>query len=219
MHISVVAGHLANAPQIIAVILAGGQARRMGGGDKALHKLGRTTLLERLIMHLRPQCAAIVISANGDPRRFEAYDLPVIPDSTENASGPLAGILAGMHWTSTEHPDATHILSVTGDTPFVPDNLASRLASGIQDTPHLIACASSGTRIHPPLALWPLALKDSLETFMTGEDRKSVKNFASRHGFVAIDWPITPYDPFFNINTPEDLAKANELVLSGLIID
>ena len=219
MHISVVAGHLAQAPQIIAVILAGGQARRMGGGDKALRMLGQTTLLEFLIPRLRPQCAAIVISANGDPRRFEAYDLPVIPDSTEDASGPLAGILAGMHWTATEHPDATHILSVTADTPFIPDNLASRLASSTQNAPHPIACASSGTRIHAPVALWPLGLKNSLETFMAGEDRKSVQNFASRHGFVAIDWPIIPYDPFFNINTPEDLEKANELVLSGLIID
>ena len=219
MHSSVPAGHLAQAQQIIAVILAGGQSRRMGGGDKALRMLGQTTLLECLVARLRPQCAAIVISANGDPRRFEANDLPVIPDSTQDASGPLAGILAGMHWASNQHPDATLILSVTADTPFIPDNLVSRLISGTRNASHLIACASSGKRIHPPIALWPLALKNSLETFMAGKDRKSGQNFASRNGFVAIDWPIMPYDPFFNINTPEDLAKAKELVHSGLIIN
>ena len=203
--------------RIVGVILAGGQSRRMGGGDKPLGLLAGRTLLERLIERVAPQCSRLVISANGDPSRFVKFTLPVISDPDGNHAGPLAGILAAMRWTQTEVPSATHVVSIPGDTPFIPPDLVARLAFETGKKSKQIAVAASCGRMHPPIAIWPISLLPALETFLFEEQLSRVTAFLERHGAIEVEWPSEPYDPFFNINTPDDMARASELIAHGLV--
>ena len=152
--------------RIVGVILAGGQSRRMGGGDKSLARLAGRTLMDRVIGRFAPQCAGIVISANGDPSRFANFKLPVIGDLEESHAGPLAGILAAMHWARREMPTATHIASVTADAPLIPHDLVARLALKATEQSNEIAVARSAGQTHPPIALWPVNLLKSLEHYL-----------------------------------------------------
>jgi molybdopterin-guanine dinucleotide biosynthesis protein A len=199
------------------VILAGGRSRRMGGGDKGLLQLGPETMLAHVIAGLRPQVAALALNANGDPARFRAFRLDVVADPVGGFVGPLAGILAGLRWAARRVPDATHVLSASVDTPFLPADLGHRLARGLAAAAGSeIALGQSAGVVHPVIGLWPVALADDLDLALRGGRRK-VLEWADRHGAIRV--PFEPVsvagqmvDPFFNANTPDDFAVARRLI-------
>ncbi|KAF0211174.1 molybdenum cofactor guanylyltransferase MobA [Methylocystis sp.] len=193
----------------IGVILAGGLARRMGGGDKPLVEIAGRPILQHVIDRLKLQCGRLAINANGDPARFSAFGLPVICDSVEGFAGPLAGVLAGMDFGAAK--GAAHVLSAPGDTPFLPADLLSRLQAARTRTGATIAVAASNGRTHHAVALWPVALRDDLRRALVAEDERRVSAFIGRYANAVVDWPIEPYDPFFNVNQPEDLARAEAI--------
>lgn len=187
----------------MAVILAGGLARRMGGGDKCRIVVGGQTILARTIATIRPQAKHLAINANGDPARFADTTLPVLPDTVPGYPGPLAGILAGLEWAALL--GAAWLLTVPGDCPFLPPDLAARLHAARGDA--TFACATSGGRVHPVAALWPTALRTELHQALLAGERK-IDAYTARHALATADWPTRPHDPFFNINKPEDVTLA-----------
>ncbi len=198
-------------PATLGLVLAGGLARRMGGGDKARIRVGGTTILERVLAGLAPQCRRVIINANGDPARFADAGLSVVADSVPDFAGPLAGILAGLDWMAANAPDIEWLASVPGDCPFLPKNLVvrlheARIAAGVP-----LACARSGERRHPVVALWPVALRDDLRRALIEEDLHKIELWTARHGVGIAEWPAAPVDPFFNVNTPEDAARAQSI--------
>ena len=201
---------------IAGIILAGGQSRRMGGGDKTLLALGGRSLLDHVVKRLVPQVGPLALSANGDPARFAGFGLPVLADTVEGYAGPLAGILTGIEWASIA---CDAVVTVAGDTPFFPKSMVERLAAAAATKPGAIAVASSGGRRHPTFALWPLGLHDALRRFLVDEDNRRVSTFIDRHDVVEVEFPMLAsgeqqIDPFFNINTPDDLAIAERLLQS-----
>lgn len=199
------------AAPVLGVILAGGLARRMGGGDKVLIRLGGWSLLARIARRLGPQCGAgLALNANGDAARFAEFPGPVIADSVPDRPGPLAGILAGLdHAASLGIGD---IVTVSGDAPFLPEDLVARLWQARREAGAPIALAESGGRRHFTVALWPAGLRDDLRAALTERDERRVGMFIARHGAVAVPWPAEPVDPFLNLNAPEDLAAAEALL-------
>lgn len=196
------------------VILAGGQASRMGGGDKGLLKLGGDTLMARVIDRLSSQAAPLAINANGDPARFAGFGLPVLPDSVPGFVGPLAGVLAGLDWAAGL--GATAIVTVAADTPFFPVDLVERLRreAGGMDRPLVLAATPDpdrGIARHPTFGLWPVALRDDLRTALDDGLRKVVL-WTDRHGGRTALFPAGATDPFFNINRPEDLDRAQAMM-------
>ncbi len=191
--------------QPLGVILAGGQARRMGGGDKGLLTLGRGTILGRVIDRLEPQVAGLALNANGDATRFAAFGLPVLADSIEGFAGPLAGVLAGLDWAAAKGAD--HIVTAAADTPFFPSDLVPRLLLAAEAEGQPIALARTDNGRHPTFGLWPTALRDDLRTALVEGTRKVVA-WTDRHGMAFADFPSGGFDPFFNVNTREDLALA-----------
>jgi len=200
-----------NFPPTLGLLLAGGLAGRMGGGDKPLRPIAGQTILAHVIARLGPQCDALLINANGDPARLSSYRLPVAADSVQDFAGPLAGILAGLDWMAQHRPDLGWLVSVAADTPFIPLDLVARLHQARVQANLPLACAASDGRKHPVIALWPVALRDDLRHALIVEDERKVSRFASRHGVAIADWPGQPVDPFFNANTPDDLAEAERL--------
>ncbi|NMJ43121.1 molybdenum cofactor guanylyltransferase MobA [Roseomonas sp. JC162] len=195
----------------LGVILAGGLARRMGGGDKPLRVLGGKPMLDHALGRLAPQVAGVIVNANGDPARFAGYGLPVVPDGLPDHPGPLAGILAALDWAAEHRPDLPWVVSVPGDSPFIPADLVARLHAARDETGQPLACARSGGQTHPPVGLWPVALRSDLRAALTGGERK-IDRWTARHGCAHVDWPDRPVDPFFNANAPEDLAAAEALL-------
>jgi molybdopterin-guanine dinucleotide biosynthesis protein A len=195
----------------LGLVLAGGLARRMGGGDKAMIRIGGKTILERVLERLRPACANIVLNANGDPARFARFGLPVIADSIPDFAGPLAGILAGLDWAATHAPGVSDVMSTPGDCPFLPWNMAERLHQARQVAKLPLACARSGDWRHPVVGLWPVALREDLRTALTVDGLRKIEVWTARHGIAIADWPAVPVDPFFNVNTPEDAAAAERI--------
>ena len=185
------------------VILAGGLSRRMGGGDKTLLALDGRPILDHVIDRLRPQTTALAINANGDPARFARFDLPILPDTVDGHPGPLAGVLAAMRFAAKKGGDA--VLTAPADTPFLPRDLARRL--GEARPADGIAMASGAGRTHPVCALWPVSLADTLERTLRDEDERRIIRFAERHGLAIVPFDDDD-DPFFNVNTPDDLATA-----------
>ncbi|UCI05706.1 molybdenum cofactor guanylyltransferase MobA [Mesorhizobium sp. B1-1-8] len=203
---------------VSGIILAGGLSRRMGGGDKPLLSLGNRRLVDRVAARLQPQVGALAINANGDPERFTVAGLPVLPDTVPDYPGPLAGVLTGLEWAAM-NPACEALASAAGDTPFFPRDVVERLAEAARKQPGTIAVASSAGRWHPTFALWPLGLRDVLRHFLVDEDNRRVSAFMERHGFVQVEFPMIEaeglrIDPFFNINTPDDLAQAERLLQS-----
>ena len=196
----------------VGLLLAGGQSRRMGGGDKALRALGASTLLDRVIGRLRPQVDALVLNANGDPARFALFALPVVPDSIPGFAGPLAGVLAGLDWAAAHRPDCPYIVSVATDAPFIPTDLVARLAYGLAEAGADLACAASGGRAHPVFGLWPVGLREDLRRAVVDEAIRKVDLWTGRHRLVTVPFPDTPVDPFFNANRPEDFNAAAALL-------
>lgn len=195
-----------------AVILAGGLSTRMGGGNKALRMLAGETLLSRVIARLSPQCGRLAINANGEPEQFAAYGLPVIADGIGGFAGPLAGVLAGMEWAAAEGADS--LVSVSVDTPFLPEDLVHRLREAAGRSGVAIAASpddSGQLRDHPTCALWPVSLRGELhEALESGLHR--IGQFAAAHDPGRAVFDSRPLDPFLNLNTPEDLARAARLV-------
>ena len=208
--------------QPLGVILAGGLATRMGGGDKGLLEIGGEPLLQRVIDRIEPQVGGLALNANGDAGRFARYRLPVLPDTIPGFPGPLAGVLAGLDWAAEQGADS--IVTVAADTPFFPCDLVPRLLLAAEDAPHLLALACTprsgdaalksggGKKInrHPTFGLWPVSLRDDLRAALEGGLRKVVL-WTDQHGAGEALFPAEPFDPFFNVNTPEDLARAQAL--------
>lgn len=194
-----------NALAPACVILAGGLARRMGGGDKPLRAIGGRTILDHVIGRIKPQCSALALNANGDPARFAQWNLPVIADSVEGFVGPLAGVLAGMDWAA---PQQEWLLSVAADCPFLPIDLVSLLAAAQQRDDADIIVASSGAQAHPVIALWRIALREDLRRALVEEQMRKIDRWTARYKVTHVEWPVEPVDPFFNANTPEDLTAA-----------
>jgi molybdopterin-guanine dinucleotide biosynthesis protein A len=194
------------------IILAGGLSRRMGGGDKALRKLGKTSLLAHAIAAVRPQCEGLLLSANGDDARLAEFGLPIVADDVPGFKGPLAGILAGLDWIAAHRPDMDYAISAAADTPFLPDDLAARLKDARVQHNALLACARSGTRTHPLAALWPVAIRQELRHALVEQDLRKAGDFLHKYRCAIADWPIDPFDPFINVNEPGDLAVAEAIL-------
>ena len=202
-------------PPTFGLVLAGGLARRMGGGDKARIEIGGGSILDRVLACLSGQCAGIIINANGDPARFADTDVPVVPDNVPGFVGPLAGILAGLDWLAEQNNGITWLLSVPGDCPFLPDDLVERLHQARRELGAgvALACARSGEWRHPVVGLWPLALRASLRKAVVDEGLRKIEVWTARHGVAVADWPAEPVDPFLNVNTPEDAERAERIAL------
>jgi len=198
--------------EIVGVLLAGGLSRRMGGGDKTLRRLAGRSILDHVIERVRPQVAALVLNANGDPSRFAEYDLPVVPDSVPGFAGPLAGVLAGLDWAAERRPDCALVASVPTDAPFLPRDLVARLLRGMKAEGADLACATSGDQAHPVVGLWPVRLRDALRQALVGEGIRKVDVWTGRYRLATIAFADTPIDPFFNANRPDDLAAAEALL-------
>ena len=206
----------------LGVILAGGLATRMGGGDKGLLQIGGQSLLARVRDRLEPQVAALALNANGDAARFADLGLPVVADSSDGVAGPRAGVLAGLDWAAGQGADA--IVTAAADTPFFPTDLVARLVAASKGQTHPLVLATtprtgeelkSGGRSkvnrHPTFGLWPVALRDDLRAALQDGLRKVVI-WTDQHGGREALFDATPFDPFFNVNTPADLTRAEELL-------
>jgi molybdopterin-guanine dinucleotide biosynthesis protein A len=195
----------------LGVVLAGGLARRMGGGDKALIEIAGQTILSRALDRMQPQCAAMILNANGDPKRFAPFNLPVVADDVPDFAGPLAGILAALEWAAAHEPSIEWMVSVPGDCPFLPRDLVTRLhaARALENKP--LACAKSGDWRHPVVGLWNVTLRADLRHALTVEQLHKIEIWTARHGVAIAEWPDQPVDPFFNVNSPEDRDRAAQI--------
>jgi molybdopterin-guanine dinucleotide biosynthesis protein A len=200
---------------VAGVLLAGGLARRMGGGDKPLRTIGGHTILDLVIARMRPQAAALVLNANGDPARFAAYGLPVVADSVADNPGPLAGVLAGLDWTAATRPDCPTVVSVPTDAPFLPGDLVARMAAQMAAEGADLACAASAGQAHPVIGLWPVRLRENLRRALADEGIRKVDVWTARYRLVTVSFDDKPVDPFFNANRPEDLDRAAALLANA----
>src|ERR1700688_23360 len=183
----------------------------MGGGDKARIKIGGASILQRVLARLAPQCGRVIINANGDATRFADTGLPVVADSVPDFAGPLAGILAGLDWAAQNAPAIEWLVSVPGDCPFLPKDLVTRLHQARVTSNVPLACARSGEWRHPVVGLWPVGLREDLRRALAGENLHKIELWTARHGIAIAEWPAAPFDPFFNVNTPEDAARAETI--------
>ena len=199
---------------IAGLVLAGGLSRRMGGGEKGLQQLGGQSMISRVIGRIAPQVDALAINANSDPEPYLNFGLPVLPDTIGGHAGPLAGVLTGLEWAATL-PGVTHIVSAATDTPFLPLDLVARF-SALAGPERIVIARSNGNR-HPVFGLWPVPLRQDLAQWLATSDTMKVLAWVNRHDFTFCDFEAdgdgVP-DPFFNANTPEELAEA-EAFLAG----
>lgn len=196
--------------QVVGVLLAGGLARRMGGGDKGLRTLGGKSILSIIIDRIAPQVDELILNANGDASRFDEYNLPVIADVIPDFAGPLAGVLTGLEWVRDNRPDVKWMVSLPTDAPFIPVDLVARLKKEIDDGADM-ACAKSGDRTHPVVGIWPVSLADDLRYAMVEEDIRKVDRWTGRYQTSHVEFDTTPIDPFFNANRAEDMVEAERL--------
>ena len=201
----------AETPSIPGLLLAGGLARRMGGGDKPMRQIAGRTILDRVIARLAPQCDGVILNANGDPNRFANFGLPVIPDTIGDFPGPLAGILAGLDWVAAHRPDVSWMLSAAADCPFLPRDLVARLQRARVQQDAQLAVAASGGQSHPVIGLWSVGLRDELRHALVVEDIRKIDRWTARYPLATVSWPAEPLDPFFNANTLDDIAEAERL--------
>jgi molybdopterin-guanine dinucleotide biosynthesis protein A len=204
---------------VTGVLLAGGQSRRMGGGDKGLLPLDGKFMLQHVIERLAPQVSALVLNANGDPRRFAGLGLPVVADSIAGFVGPLAGVLAGMRWSLAHAPERPFIVTAAGDAPLLPHDLVARLLRAVEGEGHRIALARSNGVLHPVIGLWPVTLAADLEEQL-GQGVRKVLEWTDRHGTVGVDFANAridgrEIDPFFNANTPQDFNELRGLLVQS----
>jgi molybdopterin-guanine dinucleotide biosynthesis protein A len=185
----------------------------MGGGDKGLRPVGGSSIIARVVAVMRPQCVGLVLNANGDPARLAELGLPVVADDLPGFQGPLAGILAGLDWIAAHHPESPRAVSVPTDTPFLPLDLVSRLETARAEAGADIAIACSGGREHPVVTLWPIEIRHALRKALVEDGLRKMGAFTSRCRVSRVEWPVAPYDPFFNANEPADLAAAEALAM------
>ncbi len=197
--------------QIAGVIVAGGQSRRWGGGDKFLTMIGSRTLLQRVSDRMSSQVRLLILNANGARGRFQDLGMAVVPDVVGGSLGPLAGVLTGLDWVRENLPGVPWVLSVPADAPFLPDNLAARLMEAIDSAGADMGCARSGGRTHPIVGLWPVALCDQLCHDLVTDEVRKIDAWTAAYHVAYADWPTDPIDPFFNINTRDDLDVAQAL--------
>ena len=198
---------------VVAVLLAGGRARRMGGGDKCLMALGGRPMLAHVIARLGPQAGHLVLNANGDPARFAGFDLPVVADAVADFAGPLAGVLTGLEWAKAHAPAASWVVTAPTDAPFLPRDLVQRLVRAADGADLAVAC--SGGRTHPVAGLWPVRLRSELRAALIDEGVRKIDLWTARYRLAEVAWPAEPVDPFFNANRPEDLARAKAILAEG----
>jgi molybdenum cofactor guanylyltransferase len=198
-------------PPTPGVLLAGGLARRMGGGDKPMRQIAGRTILDRVIARLKPQCEELILNANGDPARFASFGLPVIADTVKNFPGPLAGILAALDWAATNRPGVEFMLSAAADCPFLPRDLVARLHCARAEQNAQLAVAASAGQSHPVIGLWSVALREELRHALVVEDVRKIDRWTARYRLATETWPAEPLDPFFNANTMDDIAEAERL--------
>lgn len=203
--------------RIAGIILAGGQSRRMDGVDKALLPFGDRRVIDHVYARLSRQIEPVALNSNNEPILFSDLAVPVIPDDIDGFAGPLAGVLAAMEWANNQALPFTHIVTVATDTPFFPDNLVDTLRQAVADAPRgHIGVAASGNRLHPVFGLWPVFLKNDLRRWLSNEKNRRVVAWIESHPHKIADFPIittqsgASLDPFFNINTPEDIAEARQ---------
>ena len=200
-------------PPTLGVVLAGGLARRMGGDDKPMQRIAGRSLLDRVIERLSPQCDGLILSANGDPSRFAAFGLPVIADGVADFPGPLAGILAALEWTAGHRPDIAWVASAATDCPFLPRDLISGLHRARAAENAELAVAASGGQSHPVIGLWNVGLRQALRQALVADDIRKISRWTARYRLATATWPTEPIDPFFNVNTPEDIVRAETLAM------
>jgi molybdenum cofactor guanylyltransferase len=198
-------------PPTVGLVLAGGLARRMGGGDKARIAIGGVAILDRVLARLTPHCAHVILNANGDPARFASFGLTIVADEVPNFAGPLAGVLAGLEWVAKNKPEIGWLVTAPADCPFLPDDLVPRLHRAAREQGHRLACACSGEWRHPVVGIWPVALAADLRRALLDEGLHKIEAWTARYGVAIADWPATPVDPFFNVNTPDDVAAAERI--------
>ena len=187
-------------------LLAGGQARRMGGGDKNLRSLGGKPVLQHVIDGVDLNDRPVMINANGDPSRYAEFGLPVCADVIGEFAGPLAGILTGLEWMLANHPDCNHMVSLATDAPFLPSDLIARLEAGITSGVD-IAQAASLSRRHPVFAIWPATMSNALRMAIVEEGVRKIDDFTNRYKCVTVNFTGEP-DPFLNLNQPNDFDLA-----------
>ena len=200
---------------VAGIVLAGGLARRMGGGDKGLLELDGRPILDHVLERLRPQVHIAALNANGDPARFARWGVPVAADVLPGNPGPLVGVLTGMDWTVANLPGIDWIVTVPTDAPFLPRDLVARLLAAVAEQGADMACAVSGGQRHPVIGLWPVALRTDLRKAMLFEDIRKVDAWTGRHKVADVDFATDPVDPFFNVNRPEDLDEAERAFAAG----
>ncbi len=193
---------------VAGVLLAGGQSRRMGGGDKCLRPLGGQPILARIIETVAPQVSRLVINANGDPERFASFGVPVAADTVDGYAGPLAGVLTGMEWVAANAPECVWIATFATDAPFLPDDLVERLCEAVSNGAADMACAQSNSRRHPVFGLWPVALSAELRSALVVRGVRKVDDWTDGYNRREVEFAVDAIDPFFNVNRPEDLTAA-----------
>jgi molybdopterin-guanine dinucleotide biosynthesis protein A len=198
----------------VGVILAGGRGRRMGGADKAFLTLGGETLLARTIARARPQAGALVINANGEPERYAEFGLPVVPDVIGGFLGPIAGIVSGLEWMRANRPDAKWLASFACDCPFFPLDLVGRLVAQAEREGVSVAVAASGGRHHPVFAVWRADLPVSAEGALREQGLRKMDDFVACFANTRVEFEVGAVDPFFNINTRDDLVRAETMLAS-----
>jgi len=206
---------MAGSADIAGIVLAGGRGRRLGQGEKCLCRLGGRSLLEHAVGRAAPQTATLLLSFNGDARSLPACGLPVIPDSVPDFAGPLAGVLAGLEYLRAHQPGVRWLACFACDCPWFPRDLVQRLWRRAAHDECEVAVARSAGRLHPVFALWSCDLAATLRDALVRRDMRGAGEFLRARRHVAVDWAATPFDPFFNINTPEDLALAEARIARG----
>ncbi|CAA7616630.1 putative bifunctional molybdopterin-guanine dinucleotide biosynthesis protein MobA/MobB [Candidatus Terasakiella magnetica] len=205
---------MTDTPLIAGLILAGGLSRRMGGGDKALIEVEGQSFLDRSIERLSPQVGPMILNANGDPDRFAHFTLPVVPDVVEGYAGPLVGVLTGLEWLRDHTLGVEWMVSIAADTPLFPLDLVQRLRTAVMAEGAEIAVACTNGQAHPVFALWPVALAGELRRAVVDEGIRKIDQWTDRYRVARVEWPARPCDPFFNVNTPEDVARLR-MILDG----
>jgi molybdenum cofactor guanylyltransferase len=199
-------------PEILGLILAGGLARRMDGRAKPLLRLAGRRLIDLVAEKARAQCGAVALNLHDDAPEtaapFADLGLAVAPDAAPGRLGPLAGVLGGLDFAARHHPNADFVLSLPCDAPFLPDDLARRLLDAARATRYGLARAESRGRVHPVVALWPLGLREDLRRALMEQDVRAVGDFQGGYDVATVEWPAAQRDPFFNINRPDDLVRA-----------
>jgi molybdopterin-guanine dinucleotide biosynthesis protein A len=199
----------------MAVVLAGGLARRMGGGDKCLKLLAGRPILAHVLERLDGQAERVLLNANGDPTRFASWGVPVAADVVTGFGGPLVGVLTALEWAATHAPEITDVVSVPADGPFLPRNLVRRLVEARAGAGAVLAQAASHGRPNPVVGLWPVALAAALRHAVVEEGTAKVDAWTARYKLATVDFDADLVDPFFNANTQEDLAEAERLLEAG----